>query len=115
MKVKILSQVIFCCLCLSSVAHANDKVNSTYQPALYLKVCKGKTQGDAVSFPYKGIIWNGTCEQTFFPSKTKGITGDEPELVTACAADSSIQSITINGTELKGKCALGFSPPAPKS
>ena len=113
------SKLFSCCVLLGlSVAgfsHANDKVGSSYQPAVYQKVCKGKTQGEAVSFPYKGIIWNGTCEQTFFPSKSKSFTGDEPELATACAADSSIKMTTINGTEVKGKCALGFAPPTPKS
>lgn len=115
MKVQYLIKSLLCAACVSGSAYANDKVESSYVPATYQKVCKGKTQGETISFPHKGIIWNGTCEPQFFPTKSKGITGNEPELSTACVADSNTKSITVNGSEIKGKCALGFTPPSPKS
>lgn len=115
MKTKILMGLMLCAGVFMGTVQANDKVSSTYNAATYQKVCKGKSQGDMVSFAYKGIIWNGTCEQRFFPSNSKGLTGDEPELATACTADNTVKSTTLNGTEVKGKCALSFTPPSPKS
>ena len=92
------------------------KSKKVYDAQRYQKVCKGKTQGAQVSFAYRGIIWNGTCEPQFFPSsKNASITGDEAELSTACSGDTSATTASINGTEVKGKCALGFMPPRPSS
>ena len=108
---------ILCGVCLAPfAASANDKVEKVYDAQRYQKVCKGKTQGAQVSFAYRGIIWNGTCEPQFFPSsKNASITGDEAELTTACSGDTGATTATINGTEVKGKCALGFMPPRPSS
>ena len=108
---------ILCGVCLAPfAASANDKVEKVYDAQRYQKVCKGKTQGAQVSFAYRGIIWNGTCEPQFFPSsKNASITGDEAELSTACSGDTSATTASINGTEVKGKCALGFMPPRPSS
>ena len=108
---------ILCGLCLTPfAASANDKVEKVYNAQKYQQVCKGKTQGAQVSFAYRGIIWNGTCEPQFFPSsKNASITGDEAELSTACSGDTSATTASINGTEVKGKCALGFMPPRPSS
>lgn len=108
---------ILCGVCLAPfAASANDKVEKVYDAQRYQKVCKGKTQGAQVSFAYRGIIWNGTCEPQFFPSsKNASITGDEAELTTACSGDTSATTASINGTEVKGKCALGFMPPRPSS
>src|SRR5690606_28531072 len=106
-----------CGVCLAPfAASANDKVEKVYDAQRYQKVCKGKTQGAQVSFAYRGIIWNGTCEPQFFPSsKNASITGDEAELTTACSGDTGATTASINGTEVKGKCALGFMPPRPSS
>ncbi len=110
-------KILISCLCsaafLSNTGYANDKVESTYVPATYQKVCQGKAQGDAVSFAYKGIIWNGNCESQFFPATSKGLTGNEPELATACAKDNTIKYAMINRTVVKGKCALSYVAPTP--
>lgn len=114
MKNKILLGAFLCSMGLNTVAFANDKVESTYNAKQYQQVCKGKSEGAEVSFAYRGIIWNGTCQPQFFPNSTKGLKGDEAELRTACSADSAIKTATIAGQEYKGKCALGYAPPMPK-
>lgn len=108
---------ILCSLCLVPFAtSANDKVEKVYDAQRYQKVCKGKTQGAQVSFAYRGIIWNGTCEPQFFPStKNASVNGDEVELMNACSGDMNAKMATVNGTEMKGKCALGFMAPRPTS
>ena len=108
---------LMCGLLFSSFAlQANDKVETIYDAQKFQQVCKGKTQGDQVSFAFRGIIWNGTCEPQFFASSRKAaIKGDEAELNSVCQSDSNTKSINIEGQEIKGKCALGFVPPQPKS
>ncbi|NNH01157.1 hypothetical protein [Acinetobacter sp. ANC 5414] len=108
---------ILCGLCLAPfAASANDKVEKVYDSQRYQKVCKGKSQGAPVSFAYRGIIWNGTCEPQFFPSgKNASVSGDEAELMNACSGDMNAKMATVNGTEMKGKCALGFMAPRPTS
>ncbi|RLL34572.1 hypothetical protein D9K80_11025 [Acinetobacter cumulans] len=102
-------------LCLTSfTASANDKVQSTYDVQKYQQVCKGKTQGDQVSFAYRGIIWNGTCQPQFFSSSKTKLLGTEAELNSVCHSDAKAKSITVDGKEVKGKCALGFAPPSPR-
>ncbi|HJF28224.1 MAG TPA: hypothetical protein K8V79_08270 [Acinetobacter lwoffii] len=105
-----------CSLCLTPfVTSANDKVEKVYNAQKYQQVCKGKSQGAPVSFAYRGIIWNGTCEPQFFPSSgTSSLRGDEPELYNACST-GNVTSVTINGTEMRGKCALGFTVPHPQN
>lgn len=106
------------CLGLSFAAaptFANNKVQSTYDANRYMQVCKGKKQGAAVSFAYRGIIWNGTCQPQFFPSSHNAtIKGDEPELTSICKNNPGQNVINIEGKEIRGKCTLGFAPPAPK-
>jgi hypothetical protein len=115
MNKSILLSCVCCSLTLSAFpVFANDKVQSTYDGNRYMQVCKGKTQGAPVSFAYRGIIWNGTCEPQFFPSNKSGITGAESELYTTCQGASGATSATINGREVRGKCALGYSAPQPK-
>lgn len=94
-------------------ASANDKVEKVYNAKKYQQVCKGKSEGAPVSFAYRGIIWNGTCQPQFFPSSTTNIKGDEPELYTTCGSGNA-PSVTINGVQVNGKCALGFTPPRPQ-
>ena len=102
-----------CGLCFAPfAASANDKVEKVYNAQKYQQVCKGKSEGAPVSFAYRGIIWNGTCQQQFFPSSSANIRGDEPELYTSCSS-SGATTATINGTQVKGKCALGFTAPRP--
>nr|WP_315278481.1 hypothetical protein [uncultured Acinetobacter sp.] len=115
MNKKILLSSMLCGLFLSPFAvQANDKVETVYNAQKFQQVCKGKTQGAPVSFAYRGIIWNGTCEPQFFSSsKAMQLQGNEPELYRACMTDAQTTSIKLNGTELKGKCALGFTPPRP--
>ena len=113
MNKKILLSSMLCGLFFSPFAvQANDKVETVYNAQKFQQVCKGKTQGAPVSFAYRGIIWNGTCEPQFFSSsKAIQLHGNEPELYRSCMADAQSTVITVNGTELKGKCALGFTPP----
>jgi hypothetical protein len=101
-------------LAFSSSLLANDKVQTVYNPQTYQKVCKGKQAGDWVSFAYRGIIWNGSCQQQFFSSdKNAMIHGDEPELLRVCRQDPQAKMVTISGQSYKGKCMLAFSPPRP--
>ncbi|TCB20352.1 hypothetical protein [Acinetobacter sp. ANC 5045] len=115
MNKKILLSSMLCGLFFSPFAvQANDKVETVYNAQKFQQVCKGKTQGAPVSFAYRGIIWNGTCEPQFFSSsKAVQLQGNEPELYRSCMADAQSTVITVNSTELKGKCALGFTPPRP--
>ena len=116
MNKNILLSTVLCGLCLSPLAaSANDKVEKVYDAQRYQQVCKGKSQGAQVSFAYRGIIWNGTCEPQFFSSsKNANLHGEEAELLSTCSADAKATTATINGQEIKGKCALGFTPPRPK-
>ncbi|WP_273776824.1 hypothetical protein [Acinetobacter sp. GSS19] len=114
MNKKLLLSVLFCSFCLSPLVQANDKVEKIYDAQLYQKVCKGKAQGTEVSFAHRGIIWNGTCEPQFFPKQSRDIMGNERELFTTCAGTHTAMSANINGAEVRGKCALGFTPPQPK-
>ena len=78
MNKKILFSSILCGLFFSPFVSANDKVEKVYDSQRYQQVCKGKSQGTAVSSAYRGIIWNGTCEPQFFPSsKNANIHGDD--------------------------------------
>jgi hypothetical protein len=117
MKKSIILPVVFSCLGLLSFGtQANDKVETIYNAQKFQQVCRGKTQGDTVSFAHKGIIWNGTCEAQFFPTvKNTKFTIDVRELANVCRADSTTKTIEIDGKEIKGKCTLGFTPPTPRS
>lgn len=114
MDKKLLFSIMLGAMSVTGMATANDKVEKVYNPDLYQKVCKGKSAGQAVSFPYRGIIWNGTCEPQFFSNDKNALTGTEAEIYTACQNGSGTGTATINGQEMQGKCALGFTPPRPK-
>ena len=117
MKNSILLSTIFSTLCLFSFnTQANDKVEHVYDAQKYQQVCKGKKEGDAVSFAFRGIIWNGSCQPQFLPAgKTANLKGDEKELNSICRSDTTAKSVNIEGKEYKGKCGLGFVPPTPRS
>ena len=50
MNKKILFSSILCGLFFSPFVSANDKVEKVYDSQRYQQVCKGKSQGTAVSF-----------------------------------------------------------------
>ncbi|MCG2607414.1 hypothetical protein LZZ98_02395 [Acinetobacter sp. SM34] len=107
---------MLCGLCFASfAASVNAKSDTDYNAQKYQQVCKGKSQGTPVTFAYRAVIWNGTCETQFFPSsKNASIRGDEPELYSTCSnGDNKATTANINGSEMKGKCALGYMPPRP--
>ncbi|QIC64367.1 hypothetical protein [Acinetobacter schindleri] len=114
MDKKILFSIMLGALSVTGMATANDKVAKVYNPDLYQKVCKGKSAGDAVTFAHRGIIWNGTCEPQFFSNSKTALMGDEAEIYSACQDASGNTTTTVNGREISGKCALGFTPPRPK-
>ena len=116
MNKNIFLSAILCSLFFTPLTtQANDKVDTVYNAQKYQQVCKDKTQGAQVSFAYRGIIWNGTCEPQFFATaKNAPIKGDEAELNSICATNANTKSINIEGKEIKGKCALGFVAPHPK-
>ncbi len=63
MNTKLLFSSLICSLCFSVAAHAADtKATQDQQAKKYQQVCKGKKQGDPVSFAYKGVVFNGSCE-----------------------------------------------------
>ncbi|WP_407304278.1 hypothetical protein [Acinetobacter sp.] len=115
MNKNILLSTVLGVLCVAPFAAiANDKIATSYNAQKYQQVCKGKTQGAQVSYSTRGVLFNGTCEPRFFPAgNSSSIIGDEPELYTACTSTSGTATATINGTQMSGKCALGFTPPHP--
>lgn len=114
MKTQALLTTMICTLFFTAYSQANDKVENMYDVKKFQQVCQGKSEGAEVSFAYKGIIWNGTCQPQFSPTNTKGLTGNEAQLNSICRSDPTSKSINIEGKEYKGKCALSFSPPMPK-
>ena len=62
MNTKLILSSLICGLCFTVAAQANTKTTQDPQTQKYQQVCKGKKQGDAVSFAYKGVIFNGVCE-----------------------------------------------------
>ena len=62
MNTKLILSSLICGLCFTVTAQANAKTTQDSQTQKYQQVCKGKKQGDAVSFAYKGVIFNGVCE-----------------------------------------------------
>ena len=62
MNTKLILSSLICGLCFTVAAQANAKTTQDPQTQKYQQVCKGKKQGDAVSFAYKGVIFNGVCE-----------------------------------------------------
>ncbi|ENX43111.1 MULTISPECIES: hypothetical protein [unclassified Acinetobacter] len=62
MNTKLLFSSLICGLCFSVAAHADTKATQDQQTKKYQQVCKGKKQGDPVSFAYKGVVFNGSCE-----------------------------------------------------
>lgn len=94
-----------------SQSHAAD--DTLYNAQKFKQVCKGKQAGSEVSFSYRGVTWNGTCQNQFFPNAKAFKINNQSALIAACSSDSSIKSINIDGKEEAGRCALGFAPPAP--
>lgn len=85
MNTKHLLSSLVCSLCLAVTAQANAKTKTTHvdqQTQKYHQVCKSKKQGDMVSFAYKGVIFNGVCEndggKLMFqpPMPANGMTAD---------------------------------------
>ena len=62
MNKKLLISSFLCSLCLAVTAQVNAKSTVDAQTQKYQQVCKGKKQGDMISFAYKGVVFNGTCE-----------------------------------------------------
>ncbi|WP_336937275.1 hypothetical protein [Acinetobacter modestus] len=62
MNKKLLISSFLCSLCFAVTAQANAKSTVDAQAQKYQQVCKSKKQGDMVSFAYKGVVYNGTCE-----------------------------------------------------
>lgn len=108
------ASIIGTLISISTATFANDKVETVYNAKQFQNVCKGKSEGAEVSFPYRGIIWNGTCQLQFFSSNNKEVGEQANQLNSACRNDPKQKSINIEGTAYSGKCALGYAPPAPK-
>ncbi len=62
MNTKLLLSSLIYSLCFSVAAHAGTKATQDQQAKKYEQVCKGKKQGTPVSFAYKGVVFNGSCE-----------------------------------------------------
>ncbi len=62
MNKKLLISTFMCSLCFTAVTQANAKTNNDSQAQKYQQVCKNKKQGDAASFAYKGVVFNGVCQ-----------------------------------------------------
>ena len=66
MNTKLILSSLICGLCFTVAAQANAKTTQDPQTQKYQQVCKGKKQGDAVSFAYKGVVFNGVNKLFFF-------------------------------------------------
>lgn len=62
MNKKLLISSFLCSLCFTLAAQTHAKSNVETQTQKFQQICKSKKQGDMVSFAYKGVIFNGTCE-----------------------------------------------------
>ncbi|RZF51677.1 hypothetical protein EXE30_10725 [Acinetobacter halotolerans] len=62
MNSKLLLSSLICGLFFTVTAQANAKTATDPLTQKYQQVCKGKKQGDAVSFAHKGVVFNGACE-----------------------------------------------------
>ena len=113
-KIQLLAIAALCGLGVSSMSFANDKVENAYNAKQFQSVCKGQSEGAEVTFPYRGIIWNGTCQTQFFPDNSKDLKGNEAQLLSVCQSDPASKTVNIDGQDYKGKCALGYIAPSPK-
>lgn len=115
MKKLIFSAICFGLMSTAPMLQANDKVSQVYDAHRYQKACQNKTQGTPVSFAYRGIIWNGTCQPQFMPTdKNVRLHGNETQIYRACSSTSGMTSVQIDGQNVRGKCVLGFTPPQPR-
>lgn len=115
MKNKIVISAFLGVLGLAVLTPAYAVDNNIYNAQKFQQVCKGKSAGSTVSFSYQGVTWNGSCQTQFFPSKKNVKINNQTALIEACASDRAIKSIDIDGQAEAGRCALGFSPPAPQN
>ena len=74
MNKKLLISSFLCSLCFTLAAPTHAKSNLDAQTQKFQQICKSKKQGDMVSFAYKGVIFNGTCE----PNQTGKLTFQPP-------------------------------------
>ncbi|WP_269913492.1 hypothetical protein [Acinetobacter sp. HY1485] len=116
MKNKVFALCVGLGLGLTGVAHAAPSEGPAwYSPTTIVQKCKGKTDGTPVSYAAHGVLWNGTCQTQFVPTKAMSLHGDEPELNSICKSDPTATSVTVNGQAYKGKCAVAFAPPRPQA
>lgn len=111
MKIKLLITGLG--LGLTTLVQASPTAPSWYNPAKITQVCQHKTQGTPISFAANGVLWNGTCETQFIPTKKTHLNGEDAELSSICASNPQVNTVTIKGQVYKGKCALAFAPPRP--
>lgn len=114
---KYLTACAFALTTLMSVPSYAQSTDSQYRSDLkkYQQVCKGKRTGDEVSFAYKTVIWNGTCEPLFtINDQNLNFAKTESNAYQHCMVNPNVKSITLNGKSLKGQCVLTYTPPMPK-
>ncbi|OUY08316.1 hypothetical protein [Acinetobacter populi] len=63
MKSMILKAACLSALCYSGMALAATDELSKAEVQKQIQVCNKKTAGDLVSYAYKGVTFNGTCQQ----------------------------------------------------
>lgn len=85
--------------------------NEPYSPnKTFQQACHGKSEGAPVSMALNGVIFNGTCQVMLVPTNRSVATRvEDAALVQACAGKANERvTATLNGQEVKGKCALSF-------
>lgn len=117
MKIQLIAMSILSssALTLSGISFANNSAEHVANIKVFQNACLGKNEGDDVSFPYRGIIWNGQCQMQFISSQNKDLKGKEQQLNSVCQFDPTTNAVNIEGEEFRGKCALAYMPPMPKS
>lgn len=76
----------------------------------FQQACRGKAEGAPVSLALNGVIFNGTCQVMLVPNnRATANTVEDTALTQACAGKvNESVTATLNGQEVKGKCALSF-------
>jgi hypothetical protein len=102
----LLKIILLSSVCSSSLLYAAPKDLSAH----YSKACKNKSEGQATSFSFKGVLYNGNCVQgdkglTFQAPKPAEGAAPEADLTTAAATEQTPPPAQDNQTP----------PPPPES
>ncbi|QER39996.1 hypothetical protein F2A31_09795 [Acinetobacter suaedae] len=113
MNSKLLLSSLICGLFFTVTAQANAKPATDQLAQKYQQVCKGKKQGDAVSFAYKGVVFNGACQndendKLVFQPPTP--TTDTPPETQSKISETQSEPRPVSGTPVESAPAPSQAP-----